>query len=216
MSHDDLEFCYFCRAAYGACSCDWPDPEERDGAEYLFEHHGTIIAKPNVSVCGRFFVNPVLYYGAAYVTWFRSCDPTTIPGSSALVRRLQELRSSHDSAIGALCIDDGTGCCAECGVAMTVCDACGGVGYHCDLCPESDETVCMDSVRADLAVILERRDLFAYRDALGGCDHELLAAIRSLGFDGRDDLTPGEMESLLRAVLPVLRRIAGHRSEVGP
>jgi hypothetical protein len=45
---------------------------------------------------------------------------------------------THADAAGALCVDDGNGCCGLCGVAMTPCDECKGVGYHAASCPEND------------------------------------------------------------------------------
>jgi len=47
--------------------------------------------------------------------------------------------SDHEAAAGSLCSDDGTGCCADCHVALTTCDSCTGVGYHRAKCPESDD-----------------------------------------------------------------------------
>jgi hypothetical protein len=54
----------------------------------------------------------------------------------ALVAYLRGL--DHENAGGDLCTDDGTGTCGVCGVALTKCDACDGIGYHRELCPESD------------------------------------------------------------------------------
>lgn len=45
----------------------------------------------------------------------------------------------HDRAAGALCTDDGDGLCATCGVALTECGVCHGIGYHRTGCPDSDD-----------------------------------------------------------------------------
>lgn len=69
------ETCYFCRAAWGACSCDFPDAvnEAGEAVEDLatlpgfdFPSAGVYVTAPNVSLCGRFYVDPTVYYGAAY------------------------------------------------------------------------------------------------------------------------------------------------------
>lgn len=49
------------------------------------------------------------------------------------------MSGSHGIAAGALCTDDGGGTCTVCGVAMTLCDSCGRVGYHCTSCRYNDE-----------------------------------------------------------------------------
>lgn len=49
------------------------------------------------------------------------------------------MTTDHASAAGAICTDDGTGCCSTCGVSLTPCE-CGGVGYHKAGCPDSDVT----------------------------------------------------------------------------
>jgi hypothetical protein len=48
--------------------------------------------------------------------------------------------SDHASAAGALCTDDGTGCCSTCGVSLDVCEQCSGVGYHQAGCSEVEVT----------------------------------------------------------------------------
>lgn len=56
--------CHFCRQLWGKCTCKW------NGSS--FEHGGDIITEPNLSECGRFFVNPEVYYGDAYKRWAAS------------------------------------------------------------------------------------------------------------------------------------------------
>lgn len=124
---------------------------------------------------------------------------------------------SHESAAGALCTDDGTGCCGGCGVALDHCNVCDGTGYHRAGCRESDETLdCIEIVRSELEAILVAQDLPAYRHALARCDTELLAALVSLGLAGRDDLSDAELQAVLAALRPTLRRIATEIYEVGP
>lgn len=59
------ETCYFCSATWGSCSCSFPEGADAPG----FDFEGTWITAPNVSECGRFFVDPVAYYGAAYAAF---------------------------------------------------------------------------------------------------------------------------------------------------
>lgn len=122
----------------------------------------------------------------------------------------------HESQAGAACTDDGCGMCTECGVALTTCTVCGGIGYHRDLCPESDETIALHMVRDDLAAVLRRRDLPSYADAMCTCEMDLLSAVRELGLAGRDSLANSELTTLLNTSTPVLRSIAGQRTEFGP
>lgn len=56
--------CYFCNAKWGRCTCKF---DEHPDAGFLF--HGTAITDPCVSECGRFYVDPIEHYGAAYVAW---------------------------------------------------------------------------------------------------------------------------------------------------
>lgn len=49
------------------------------------------------------------------------------------------LEACHDQFAGSHCIEGPDGCCVTCGVAMTTCEACSGVGYHTATCAESDE-----------------------------------------------------------------------------
>lgn len=55
--------CYKCNNGWGNCHC--PDVKEDQG----FEWCGMWIVNPVVSECGRFFVNPEIHYGEAYITW---------------------------------------------------------------------------------------------------------------------------------------------------
>lgn len=54
--------CYSCDNVWGQCTC------EIDGEE-CFEFNGTVITDPTVSECGRFFVDPVVYYGLPFLQW---------------------------------------------------------------------------------------------------------------------------------------------------
>lgn len=49
------------------------------------------------------------------------------------------MEDAHAEAAGALCLDDGSGCCAACGVALVPCDRCAGVGYHRAGCAAADD-----------------------------------------------------------------------------
>lgn len=51
-----------------------------------------------------------------------------------------DVKDLHSDAAGALCTEDDTGCCTECGVAMDTCAVCNGVGYHRAGCRESGDT----------------------------------------------------------------------------
>lgn len=44
----------------------------------------------------------------------------------------------HAAHAGRQCAFEG-GACRSCGVSESLCDACGGVGYHEMSCPESDD-----------------------------------------------------------------------------
>lgn len=43
-------------------------------------------------------------------------------------------KTLHEAAAGAKCHDDGNGFCLTCGVEMTVCNVCNGIGYHREGC----------------------------------------------------------------------------------
>ena len=49
---------------WGECTCK-TEVHEDEG----FEFQGTNIIDPSVSECGRFFVEPSVYYGEAYINW---------------------------------------------------------------------------------------------------------------------------------------------------
>lgn len=51
---------------------------------------------------------------------------------------MEEICAEHTAAAGARCIVGDDGCCASCGVEMSTCTRCGGVGYHCAGCADSD------------------------------------------------------------------------------
>jgi hypothetical protein len=57
-------------------------------------------------------------------------DPTPVSGPPS---------ANHELAAGKLCTEGSDGFCTVCGVAMTTCDVCAGIGYHAKGCPESDE-----------------------------------------------------------------------------
>ena len=56
-----LDQCAFCHNTWGHCNC-----ESLDEAEGL-EWDDTIILSPNIDATGRFFVDPVKYYGKKLV-----------------------------------------------------------------------------------------------------------------------------------------------------
>lgn len=66
-----LERCYFCLNVWGECMCDFPKYDgSGDCQEPGFDFdESTWITAPNVSECGRFFVDPVECYGRWYVEW---------------------------------------------------------------------------------------------------------------------------------------------------
>lgn len=82
---NELMACWFCNGVWGSCTCAWPDPDNHPG----FEHEGMHIIRPNVSVCSRFYVNPIAYYGRAFLEWV-----CTQPALFAAMpyERLQEIR----------------------------------------------------------------------------------------------------------------------------
>lgn len=49
--------------------------------------------------------------------------------------------TNHESAAGAACTEGPESFCTECGVDMSHCEICDGVGYHRAGCRESDDTV---------------------------------------------------------------------------
>lgn len=69
-----LEHCYFCRGAWGACRCKrWDD----DIVRFVFEGHE--ITHPHLSIGRIDYVNPVVYYGAAYLVWRMTGNSPTPP-----------------------------------------------------------------------------------------------------------------------------------------
>ncbi len=72
MSDSDYrQTCYFCANEWGTCTCQFrdfdPDVDESlDGLEG-FDWNDFYITSPNVSVCTRFYVDPVAYYGRAFL-----------------------------------------------------------------------------------------------------------------------------------------------------
>lgn len=58
-----LNKCYFCHNTWGHCSCS---PLEKG---HGFTCDGIEILEPMVDETGRFFVDPVKYYGDPYVKW---------------------------------------------------------------------------------------------------------------------------------------------------
>lgn len=58
-----IKDCFFCHASWGSCHCK--DVGEDEG----FEFEGTNIVQPTLDCTGRFFVNPEVFYGEAYIKW---------------------------------------------------------------------------------------------------------------------------------------------------
>lgn len=64
--------CVVCCGEWGKCTCkidhpDDPDSHFEDHEGFTFE--GFFITDPRVTECGRFYVDPDVYYGEAYITW---------------------------------------------------------------------------------------------------------------------------------------------------
>ena len=55
--------CHACGASWGDCGC--APVSESQG----FDAGGIWVTDPTVSECGRFFVEPAIYYGDAYLDW---------------------------------------------------------------------------------------------------------------------------------------------------
>ncbi len=72
--------CFFCKAVWGKCTCTFPSVMNEDGSLVEegaskvpgFDWSSFYVTEPNVSVCGRFFVDPFVYYGEAYRAWAAS------------------------------------------------------------------------------------------------------------------------------------------------
>jgi hypothetical protein len=56
----------------------------------------------------------------------RTCDGCGLLKDPDTWRRV----ALHSLAAGEACIDDGSGTCVDCGVALVACDDCGALGYH--------------------------------------------------------------------------------------
>jgi len=67
------ETCFFCNNLCGACICTFYDPADSSSADVViadgFFADGFFITAPNVTECGRFFVDPIVYYGQPYIDW---------------------------------------------------------------------------------------------------------------------------------------------------
>jgi hypothetical protein len=94
---------------------------------------------------------------------------------------------NHESAAGALCRSEGDGLCADCGVEMTVCNVCSGIGYHrggCPTMPESFDYARCTALTVALGARMDsspEREVFAACNAvLYGSDAERAAARESL------------------------------------
>jgi hypothetical protein len=79
------------------------------------------------------------------------------------------MTAEHEAAAGAKCTEGPDGFCLTCGVEMTVCNVCHGIGYHREKCPTMPES--FDYARCE-----------ALRTALGkrGFTGELFAACNSV------------------------------------
>lgn len=54
----------------GKCSCEFPRiAPDGTSSDVEFDWEGFWITQPNVSECTRFFVNPVICYGEAFLKW---------------------------------------------------------------------------------------------------------------------------------------------------
>ena len=59
--------CYNANHSWGECTCKTEVSEDKG-----FEFNGVTIVDPMLSECGLFFVDPVWYYGQAYINWLKS------------------------------------------------------------------------------------------------------------------------------------------------
>lgn len=97
-------------------------------------------------------------------------DQRQSPNPAHLRSALRTLASDdHEAAAGTLCSPGPDGCCVGCGVEMTLCNVCHGIGYHRTACPTMPES--FDYARCE-----------ALRTALGrrGITGELFAACNSV------------------------------------
>lgn len=53
---------------------------------------------------------------------------------TAISEYLAVEKDHHAAAAGALCHEGSDGCCLTCGVEMTLCNVCEGIGYHRENC----------------------------------------------------------------------------------
>jgi hypothetical protein len=75
--------CWFCHGKWGECKCDWHDysaygiiPEDAEGFDWNGE---MFISQPNVSCNTIDFVNPSIYYGQAFVSWWENHPKNPTP-----------------------------------------------------------------------------------------------------------------------------------------
>lgn len=87
---DGRRTCFFCDNVWGKCSCDKPVCAPFDFEDYVW------IREPNVSVCTRYYVDPVYYYGAEY---------------QKAQRRFDDYRCDHGCKANAVCEDCGAPMC---------------------------------------------------------------------------------------------------------
>lgn len=90
--------CWFCGGTWGKCACSWPDSVDTDG----FDFEGFFISQPNITECNRFFVDPVLYYGDAFVRWWARHPKNPSPCDADCEGRYlcrHDLWRAHDQAV---------------------------------------------------------------------------------------------------------------------
>lgn len=69
MLHQGMRHtCYGCNNVWGECTCGYAEPDEGLG----FYYDGFFISNPYVSENEMWMVDPVVYYGKAYVEWVGS------------------------------------------------------------------------------------------------------------------------------------------------
>jgi hypothetical protein len=56
--------CFTAGHSWGSCTCK-TEVSEDEG----FEYKDTNIVDPSLSECGRFFIEPTVYYGQTYIDW---------------------------------------------------------------------------------------------------------------------------------------------------
>jgi len=79
-----MDSCFFCHGVWGKCTCKFPSVTNNDGtmvddvdAVPGFDWKDFYVTEPNVSVCGRFFVDPFVYYGDAYRAFVKNQETGT-------------------------------------------------------------------------------------------------------------------------------------------